>query len=226
MQEAIMIGPFVVKMSLLMLIGSLVMGFLFFWITSPWKKDETRYYLDQIANALFFFVIALFIGKVFLNLSLFFEDPLAVLAFPSDSTVFYFAFVCFILFAGYYRNKIKFPITGLALSFSVVIITALFSFLFGQHIFTNVSRSMIELTLHFVLLLGWILLQAKLTSRVLLGVMVTFWGMIKFLLSMVKTTYVFTFPLASWFYLLILAIGILALINWKGKVKMWNRQRM
>ncbi|MFB1050172.1 hypothetical protein [Paraliobacillus sp. JSM ZJ581] len=217
MPEAIMIGSFVLKTSLLILVVSFVIGVIFFWFTSSIDKKEKSGYLDQVTSMLLSFILTLIGSKILLNWSLFLDDPIAVLAFPSNSTSFYIAFVGLLAYMGYTVKVKNKSFTTMSLSFFIVFLMSSFSFLIGQLLLLRMDVSLIELSVHFLLLMMWILFQAKMKEQSIVGVMIIIFGSIKLALSFFSTMFLFTFPLHSWFYFLLIVLGLLLFFIRKGR---------
>lgn len=212
MPEAIMIGSLVLKTSLLLLVASFVIGILFFWLTSPMEKKEKNDQIDHVTSILLTFILVLIGSKIILKWSLFIDDPIAVLAFPSESTSFYIAFVGLLLYVGYLFKVKNKSMVNMSLSFFIVFLMSSFSFLIGQLLVMKTDVSIIELSVHFLLLILWLLLQTKLRNQYLVGMMIIIFGGTKLVLSFYKTMFVFTFPLHSWFYLSLVVLGIVLLL--------------
>lgn len=105
MPSAWMIGSLVIKSDLVVLIGSFIVGFLFFWFMSPTQKWNKKKWIEEASNLLVVFVITLWIGKIFTNLHSFISDPISILAYPSDSKAFYIAVLLTVIFESYRKTK-------------------------------------------------------------------------------------------------------------------------
>ncbi|MDC3424344.1 hypothetical protein NC797_07455 [Aquibacillus sp. 3ASR75-11] len=218
MPSAWLIGPLVIKSSLVIQIVSLGMGLVWFGFTSPFSKTETKKRLDEVGNLLIAFVISLFIGKIIINFSTFINDPLAILAYPSDSKAFYIAF----LFTGLYA-KIKIVkgsqhFFALLFSWINVFFAASFVYEFVQIIWGSSVHTWGYLGLLFVFLIIIISLQGQLPIEMLVFIAVLGWSAGQWLLSIFSNTTVFQFNLHPWFYGII-CIGSIFLIIYKRKVK-------
>src|SRR5690625_5171379 len=77
---------------------SFLAGFAFYYFTNQKGKAEKRKMIDQFLSLIINFIIYIWLGKIIVHILLVFKDPLAVLAYPSDSKVL---FVATILFAGH-----------------------------------------------------------------------------------------------------------------------------
>src|SRR5690606_9561316 len=106
------------------IIFSWSMGFLTYYILSDSTKAEKKASMEEIAGQLIHFVIFLWIGKIILNLNIFIIDPLAILAYPSDSYAFYFAILLsgFTIVIQYKRRKID--ALPFSIAFTYIFLTA------------------------------------------------------------------------------------------------------
>lgn len=88
---------------------SVAVGFIVFYILSEAPKEEKKKQIDELMSLLLYFIVFIWIGKILLNFPLFIEDPLAILAYPSEANAFYLA----VLFTGIIvryktvRNKLQ-----------------------------------------------------------------------------------------------------------------------
>ncbi|WP_018930915.1 hypothetical protein [Gracilibacillus lacisalsi] len=105
MPSAWLIGPLVIKSELVLLIGSFLLGIVFFRFISPYSKLETKKRIDRIMNLFMMFVVFLWLGKIITNLSTFINDPLPILAYPSDSKAFYVAVTLSIVYVKFNLAK-------------------------------------------------------------------------------------------------------------------------
>lgn len=154
---------------------SIAVGLLLYYWMIPSSKEVKKKQLEEVTDFFINFVIYMWIGKVILNLSIFIKDPLAVLAYPADSTSFYLAIIGSILRLLYKQKKMQLSIFISALL--PVVLTASFMFEFFQFLqdrnlysLTNIifytilviiyyyaHEKVSELTLFFVLLISWLI---------------------------------------------------------------------
>src|SRR5699024_3083363 len=89
------------------IIGSFLMGFVFFYMTNPFPKKMKKSILEQLSSLLINFVIYIWVGKIILNIHVFVQDPLAILVYPSASDAFYVASLLISLHIGWnvWRRK-------------------------------------------------------------------------------------------------------------------------
>src|SRR5690625_18001 len=74
-----------------LLIVSFLVGIGYFFIQSEQTKELRKKQLEVTSSLIINIVIYIWIGKVLVNLPEFFSDPLAILAYPSNSNAFYVA---------------------------------------------------------------------------------------------------------------------------------------
>lgn len=91
MPSAWVLGPMVIRTSLLLLLVSFIVGVVVYYIFSPLEKKERKQHLDWITTLLVVFIISLWIGKGVKQYGLLFSHPLSVVVYPADRWVFYIA---------------------------------------------------------------------------------------------------------------------------------------
>lgn len=80
------------KLTIILIIAiSFALAFLAFYLLSNLPKEQRKQQISEITSQLINFVLFLWLAKILLNLPLFVQDPLAVLAYPSNSEAFYLA---------------------------------------------------------------------------------------------------------------------------------------
>ncbi|WP_216639616.1 hypothetical protein [Virgibacillus phasianinus] len=208
------IGPLIIKSSLVMLIGSFVVGFVLFKFTSPFTKSVTKKRLDEVGTILFMFVISLWIGKILTNFSIFIDDPRALLAYPSDSKAFYVAVVLLLLYGTFkFIDNCK-QFLEILFSLIYVFLSASFVYEFTQIILRDLAFAWGYIGLLAVLLILIILLQGKMTTKQLVFLVILVWSLGQLVLSTFYHTSVFQFYLDPGFYSLI-AIGSIVLFIYR-----------
>lgn len=223
MSEAIIIGPLIIKVSLVHLLGSFIIGLLLFWLACSWEKKYKRYYIDLVLSSLLFFTISLWGSKILINWSLFLDDPMAIVTFPSTTSSFYLAFCLMVAYVMYLSRKSGFKLFMFLHSFVVIFVMASFSFLFTQYLFSNIPVSLLELSLHFILLLTWLIIHPNVQQYLLASAGIVCLAIIKWMILIEKGTTVFGFPLSANFYAIISLFGIGLALYGKGRNKRWNQ---
>ncbi|WP_404450557.1 hypothetical protein LG329_09360 [Virgibacillus necropolis] len=217
MPSAWIIGPLIIKSSLILLIGSFVVGFIFFRFTSPFSKLETKQRIDEIGSILVVFVISLWVGKILTNISTFISDPGAILAYPSDSKAFYVAFLLTLIYGKFKVVKHYQHLLLLLLSWMYVFLSASFVYEFIQIMVGDGVLTWVYIGLLAVLLIIIILLQEKVTTAQLMFVSILGWSLGQLALSIFHHTSVFQFYLDQGFYGII-AISSIALSTLRKRV--------
>ncbi|MRH43483.1 hypothetical protein GH741_12420 [Aquibacillus halophilus] len=207
------IGPFVIKSSLVILIASFIIGVIFFRLVSPFSYSETKKRLDDVGNLLIVFVISVWIGKILVNFSTFINDPIAILAYPSGSQAFYIAIIFSAIYLKYKAIVDIQHLVHLLFSWMIIFITSSFVYEFIQVIWgSNVMTSGYYSGLLFFLLVSIILLQGILSTETLTLLALIVWSLGQLLLSVFFTTTVFQFYLDRGFYLSVFLISITVII--------------
>lgn len=193
------------------LIGSFIVGLLFFYVISPYSKDRKKYVMEQISSLLINMVIYVWISKILLNIDVFISDPLAILAYPSDSSAFYLASFVTALHVGWKVWRGKMQDIALLVAFVPIFLSASFTFEFIQMVWYQNSLSGIYLGLLMTLIIAFLLLQERVTGwKLSLGLMIL-WSLGQLVLSFILPfATVFEFIMAPW-YLSILFLAFLGL---------------
>ncbi|SES03148.1 hypothetical protein SAMN04487944_115124 [Gracilibacillus ureilyticus] len=218
MPSAWLIGSFVIKSEIVILIGSLIIGLLFFWLISPDCKQNTKKRMDELGNLLIVFVFSLWIGKILLNLSAFIQDPLSILAYPSDSNAFYIAVVLSIIYGKIKIARSYNDMVDFLYAWIIVFFTASITYVFIQMIIGTAGFSWQYLGLHVLLIIMYTLLQDKYSKEKLVFSGIVLWSLGQLILSDFSHTYIFQFLISFLFYALIF-IGTIIFIMIRKKVK-------
>lgn len=150
------------------IIISIGLAFAMFYFFSDLRKDEKKKYIDELISQLVNFILFIWAGKILLNISLFFRDPLAVLAYPSDSNAFYLAvlFTAIVIIYKKLRKNLNFIV--FAENFTYVFLLAVFIYEFIQFILNEDQFSLGYLILFLTLLLLFYFMQGRVRMRTLL----------------------------------------------------------
>lgn len=215
MPSAWLLGPFVIKSELVIIIGSFIIGFIYSYFFSPFSKTERRQYVEEVQNLFLMFILSLFIGKVILKFSLILRDPIAVLAYPSNSKAFYIA-LCLTAVFGFYRvHWFKCDLCRLRLLFVsfTVFLSASFSYELIYYWLDTRDYSWLLIVFLATLIVTvriayqWLCLQ-KVTAILILG-----WSVGQWVIAVVYKTAVFHFQVNSMFYVIIAIIGLILLFK-------------
>jgi len=190
--------------------GSFIAGFIFFYLMSALPKAKKKQQAEEVTSLLINFVIYIWIGKILLNFFVFIKDPLAVLAYPSNSHAFYLA----VLFSGihiwYKKKRRKLDWQLLLHSFIHVFLFASFIYELIDVIWMGNSHLLGYLSLLFVLLLALIMLQNSVSMAILNKGLLFIWGAGQLALAFIMPfATVYGYMMAPWFLGLFLIVNIL-----------------
>lgn len=195
------------KLTIIIIIAiSFGLAFLVFYLMSPLTKKQRKKQIGEIISQLINFVLFLWLAKILLNLPLFVQDPLAVLAYPSNSEAFYLA----TLFTGgllFHQSRKKKIAGGLfAHSFVQIILAALFFYEFIQLLWRDNPFSFHYLIVFAVLMALFYVLQERVSPQnqisSVLGAAAAAFFAISFMLPYLS---LFGYILEPWFLALLLA---------------------
>lgn len=201
---------------------SFIGGLLFFYITSNGSKSNKKIQIDQIISELINVILFIWLGKILTNFTLFVQDPLAVLAYPSDSKAFYLA----ILFSGislFIKDK-KGKVNSVSLmkSFIPVFLVSSFLYEFIQVVWFHNSGTIGYFILITLLIILYYLVHERLNTKILFSVILVGWSFGVIVLTVLQPfVTVFGFIIAPWF------VGVFFIVNFililrKRDVHGWN----
>lgn len=214
--EAILLGPLVIKATLIVTILGLVGGGLLFYYTSPYEQALKKLHSNKLLDIVLYTMIFTIVAKVILNVSLFFDDPVAVLAYPSDSTAFYLATLGVVVVMAWSLIKTRTELVPLIDSLFRLIVGSQFVQLFLTLVLTTYHVSMLQLGLLFITLLLLVFLTKQplnlMTEIAIIGI----YTIGAFGLSFIETMPFFNFYVHGSYYLF-LGFILLAPLLWSDK---------
>lgn len=191
------------------IIGSFLVGFAFFYVTSPFTKEVKKRVLDQTISMLINFVIYVWIGKILLNIGLFVRDPLAVLAYPSDSSAFYAATLLILIHIIWKVWRKKMTDTNLLVGFMPIFLAASFIYEFIQMFWFENSYSLMYIGMLTILIIIFLLVQDKIAGWQLSLYLFMLWSLGQIILSFILPfATVFSYIMSPWYLFIVLLLSI------------------
>lgn len=205
-----MLGPLVIKSSLVFLILSFVIAFLYFWVSSSLSKETKKELLNQVESIIITFIISIYIGKMVFHIDILLSDPVAILAYPSNSNAFYIATLLTIIYS-FIKMKTK-TLEGVLYAFLQVFISASFVFEFFFLVLGD-NGNILYFVILVLLLVTAILLQDKLTPVTISSFTIITWSLGQLVVvSLYGQASIFQFTISPWYFFVSLLIGFLVLI--------------
>ncbi|WP_229683127.1 hypothetical protein [Virgibacillus oceani] len=200
-------------MAIGLIVISLVVGFISFYMMSDLSKEKKKRHVEEMSSQLINFIIFIWLGKVILNFSIFLKDPLAILAYPSNSEAFYLAVLFTALLLVYKSKRQRLDVQAFIESFLHVFLVASFVYEFIQLVWNNNTYSFGYLVLLAVLLVLFFLIRGHITAGTLITTILTVWSAGVFLLILMRPFItVFGYILAPWFMGLFFIISLIIII--------------
>lgn len=169
----------------LILIVSLILSCGAYYIYSNQTRIVKKEVLNEIVSNIINIVIFVWVSKILLNISLFFDDPMAVIVYPSNAQSFYVAFVLTTLLFSYQIRKKKININIFIRAFTFVflvgsIISELIQY-FWQDNLSSVGYFILLMLMFTVL----ILLEDKIKTNMLMYFLILIYSLGLLILSFV-----------------------------------------
>lgn len=203
--EAIILGPLIIKATLVVTILGLFGGALFLYLTSPLDQEKKKLHMNKLIDSVLYLMIFTIVAKITLNMSLFFEDPVAVLAYPSNSTALYLALVMTVVVMVMSKQKDVMLSWGFIDSLFRFLVSSQFIQLFLTLSLTAYTVSIYQLGFLFIILLA-LLLKSAARQNQLLGLW-TLYGVGLFSLSFIDVMPFFGYYVQGLFYLIFSLLG-------------------
>lgn len=204
--------------SIAIIVISVLVGLVFFYVISPLTKTVKKQQLEEITSLLVNFVLFIWAGKILLNISIFIEDPLAILAYPSSSHAFYVAVFLLVVNIGYKSKKKSLEINTLLVAFVPVFLGASFVYEFIRIVWSENFISWGHLGLLMILIIIFMFLHDRITGVTLACGIFAGWGLGQLLLTFVLPfTTLFGYMMARWFLILIFIISFAVMIYYSRK---------
>lgn len=179
---------------------SIAFGLGAFWMVSGLPGEQKKKQLEELVSQLINFILFIWLSKVILNFLLFINDPLAILAYPSNSLAFYMAFLFSAAFFVYKAKKKHIQAVVFIESFTMVFLTTSILYELIQFVWFDNASSFGCLLLLSVLLILFLLGQGRLKTDILIVGMNAIWssgmGVLIYLYPLVT---VFGYIIYPWF---------------------------
>lgn len=114
--------------SLAIIIASVLVGIISFYLMSPLAKVEKKQFIEELSSQVINFVLFIWVAKIILNLPLFITEPIVVLTYPSNSHAFYLAILLSALLLVYKSVKKKINIFAFIKSGVLVFLVTSFTY--------------------------------------------------------------------------------------------------
>lgn len=133
---------------------SFAIGIAAIYVLSDASKKERKKQIDYVITILIHFVLYIWLSKILLRIQVVFNDPIAVIAFPSDSRSFYLAHIWIAVHQWFKRQ-------ALPTLFIPIILASSFVYEFIQVVFFEQHYKFYYVIMLGVLLIGFLLLKYK-----------------------------------------------------------------
>ncbi|OZU88621.1 hypothetical protein CIL03_09995 [Virgibacillus indicus] len=205
-------------MSIGIIVISIAAGLIFFYLVSDLSRKKRKLLIEEMVAQLINFIIFIWLGKIILNVFIFIKDPLAILAYPSDSDAFSIALLFSAIVLIYKSKRKEIDVFLLIESFLSVFLVASFLYEFIQLVWNNNTYSLGNLGLFTVLLVLYLLIRDRVpVSKVIIVMLIGFSAGILLLSYIQPFATVFGYIMAPWFVSLFFIISLSTIIYQQRK---------
>lgn len=196
-----------------------VFGSIIYFMMNSSSKSEKKGTLEELLSQFINLMIFIYIIKIILNLDIFLADPMAVLAYPSDSTVFYSAIVLTGFMIIYKNIKGKIDLRRYSDGLITVFLTSSMMYEFIHFIIYDDTYAFVYFIVLAVVFLVFYMLYNRVEKKNILIIAVLLWTPAIIIMSTVYgTATVFDYTMLPWFGVLLAAGGILLILFAYGKI--------
>ena len=197
---------------------SLIVGVFAYYLISDLPKEEKKKLVGELTSQLINFVIYIWIGKILLKIPLFVQDPLSVLAYPSNSNAFYIAVLFSTITIFIKTRRQQLDILVFLNSFLYVFLIASFVYEFIQIVWLNNTTGVPYMVLLSVLIVLLLFIRNRISTLLVMIIVLNSWitGTLVLTFLMPYTT-VFGYTVVPWFLGLCLIAFLIILLLCKRK---------
>src|SRR5699024_9343920 len=196
-----------------LLIVSFLVGIGYFFIQSEQTKELRKKQLEVTSSLIINIVIYIRIGKVLVHLPEFFSDPLAILAYPSNSNAFYVASGLGLINIIINVRRKKVALSSYIKAFIPIFIGASLLFEFVHYIHNATINNLTNLLL-LILLVGIQLIFNKQPIVKLNLIIAIIWSTVQLGLSLIYNyTTIFNYLIHPIYFVIIIILAIYCLIK-------------
>ncbi|WP_243840684.1 hypothetical protein [Paenisporosarcina antarctica] len=180
---------------------------------SDLPKEQRKRHIEEITSQLINFVLFIWVGKIIMNFTVFINDPLAILAYPSDSSAFYLAVLFSSLYLFFKSQRGQMNMMLFIQSFIFVFLIASFLYEFMQFVLYDNTYSVSYMVLLAILLILILTAQGRMGSHTLISALLIGWSLgIYFITTIQPFVTVFGYMMTPWFVGLFFAVSFTHLI--------------
>lgn len=136
-------------------------GIVTYYNISEETKTVKKKQVEDIVSLTINFIIYIWLGKIIVNINLFISDPLAILAYPSNSYAFYLATIFIIINLFYRKYRHDEQITIIIQAFVPIFLSTLFFYEIFQVTIENKPFNKSYLVFITILMISYIALYGK-----------------------------------------------------------------
>jgi len=207
-----------ILVSLGILVVSFLAGIAVYALISKDTQANKRKQIEHVVGLVINFIIYIWIGKIIVNLTKFIQDPLSILAYPSNSYAIYIATILLAINLLYRYKRKGDSISSIAYTFLPIFLSASFLYEFLQIVVEQNSYNIIYLILIAVLMLFYIVMYGRVSVEplsLLIGLALLIGQII--CTSLVNAT-IFSFRLSP-IYFIVLLVLLVSIVLYRRKRK-------
>ncbi|MFD1360778.1 hypothetical protein [Lentibacillus salinarum] len=192
---------------------SIVAGLTFFYVTSQSAKPVKKQQLEESISLIINFILFIWVGKILLNIGIFVTDPLAVLAYPSDSYAFYAAVLLLLVNVVFKVRRKHLNISPLLSALVPIFLGSAFVYEFIDVVVNGNALSWGHLGLLLIVAVMFLAINERKPAVIVAGNVFAIWSAGQFLLTcLLPYSTLYGYIVARWFLIVVFIISVTVLI--------------
>lgn len=203
--------------SLAIIIVSFFVGIISYYVLAHEKKERRKQQIEDIVSLSINFVIYIWLGKIIVNFSKFFTDPLAILAYPSNSYAVYVATLLMCVNLLYRKLRHNEEVGIIAEAFIPVFLIASFTYEFLQLVVEHHSYNQHYLFFIALLTIVYLLIYNRMPisyQTILFGLLLLIGQLV---LTSLSNVTIFSYRLLPIYFISLIVIVLVVFINNKKR---------
>lgn len=201
-----------ILISLAILVISFMSGLLIYYLIEERHDENLKKAIEGVISLSINFVIYIWLGKILVNVKKFFSDPLAVLAYPSNSHAFYLATLFMLVNLLYRKYRLGEQVNLLLQAFIPIFLGTTFVYEFLQITVENSVFNKIYLYFIAVLLVIYTLIYGRLSRSLESFILSIILLLGQVCLTMFYKVTIFGYRLSPIYFLILMVIVIMTTI--------------
>lgn len=209
--------------AILIKVGILILSFIFgisyFYFISKNDKEYRKKQIEDNISLIINFILFIWLSKIIIHFDKFIQDPLSILAYPSDSHAFYLATIFIVINLLYRKYRHRQQIVSIVEAFLPIFIATSFIYEFLQIVVEKNETNVYYLVLLTFLLIVYTIIHGKISKQLLLITNIAILLVGQWILALFTNMTLFHYRMSPYYYVILFIVSlVLTIYSNKRKV--------